>query len=65
MYRQQARRDEARNAAGNLQSYLRPWGSRRHSTAESGEAARVAQLTQKTNQFNLTTRRYSEPRVAG
>jgi FkbH-like protein len=27
--------------------------------------ARVAQLTQKTNQFNLTTRRYSEPQVAG
>lgn len=28
------------------------------------EAARVAQLTQKTNQFNLTTRRYSESRIA-
>jgi FkbH-like protein len=26
--------------------------------------ARVAQLTQKTNQFNLTTRRYSEPQIA-
>jgi len=26
--------------------------------------ARVAQLTQKTNQFNLTTRRYTEPQVA-
>ena len=26
--------------------------------------ARVAQLTQKTNQFNLTTRRYSEPEIA-
>ena len=29
-------------------------------TARAGEIARVAQLTQKTNQFNLTTRRYSE-----
>jgi len=28
-----------------------------------GEIARVAQLTQKTNQFNLTTRRYSEADV--
>jgi FkbH-like protein len=27
--------------------------------------ARVAQLTQKTNQFNLTTRRYSEQEIAG
>jgi len=26
--------------------------------------ARVAQLTQKTNQFNLTTRRYAEPQIA-
>ena len=26
--------------------------------------ARVAQLTQKTNQFNLTTRRYTEPEIA-
>jgi FkbH-like protein len=26
--------------------------------------ARVAQLTQKTNQFNLTTRRYTEPQIA-
>ena len=25
---------------------------------------RVAQLTQKTNQFNLTTRRYTEPQIA-
>ena len=28
------------------------------------EITRVAQLTQKTNQFNLTTRRYSEARIA-
>ena len=26
--------------------------------------ARVAQLTQKTNQFNLTTRRYTEQQIA-
>lgn len=26
--------------------------------------ARIAQLTQKTNQFNLTTRRYTEPQIA-
>ncbi len=32
--------------------------------ATADEVARVAQLTQKTNQFNLTTRRYSEARIA-
>jgi FkbH-like protein len=30
----------------------------------SSTLARVAQLTQKTNQFNLTTRRYTEPQIA-
>jgi len=33
-------------------------------TVTSATLARVAQLTQKTNQFNLTTRRYSEPQIA-
>jgi len=32
--------------------------------ANSSTLARVAQLTQKTNQFNLTTRRYSEQQIA-
>ena len=31
----------------------------------AAEVPRVAQLTQKTNQFNLTTRRYSEAQIAG
>ena len=30
---------------------------------EDGDIARVAQLEQKTNQFNLTTRRYQEPAI--
>lgn len=32
---------------------------------KADEMLRVAQLTQKTNQFNLTTRRYSEAQIAG
>jgi FkbH-like protein len=32
--------------------------------AATGDTARVAQLTQKTNQFNLTTRRYSEADIS-
>jgi len=34
------------------------------SRIESSTIARVAQLTQKTNQFNLTTRRYTEQEIA-
>jgi FkbH-like protein len=34
------------------------------SAADGPSVARVAQLTQKTNQFNLTTRRYSEQQIA-
>ena len=30
---------------------------------DDGSVARVAQLTQKTNQFNLTTRRYTETEI--
>ena len=33
--------------------------------ADSVPLARVAQLTQKTNQFNLTTKRYGEQQIAG
>ena len=32
---------------------------------EEGDIARVAQIEQKTNQFNLTTRRYSEAAIRG
>lgn len=34
------------------------------STVNAGTLARVAQLTQKTNQFNLTTKRYAEQEIA-
>jgi FkbH-like protein len=34
------------------------------SPVADGTLARTAQLTQKTNQFNLTTRRYGEPEIA-
>jgi len=49
---------------GNLEEYLASLGTQ----VEVGcntvtQVARVAQLTQKTNQFNLTTRRYTEPEI--
>jgi FkbH-like protein len=62
MYAQERQRERFKTQAGDLAAYLRgldihltfePFDPTRHLT-------RAAQLTQKTNQFNLTTRRYSE-----
>ena len=63
-YADQSRRREALDQADSLNSYL-------HSLdtvvtifeATSRDVPRLAQLTQKTNQFNLTTRRYSEVEI--
>lgn len=64
MYRQQAERRQVESRAGSLEEYLtsldvqvemRPVGA--------ADIARAAQLTQKTNQFNVTTRRYSEQQI--
>jgi FkbH-like protein len=64
-YAEQRRRQELQTGAASLEDFYR-------SLAQEVEIApvtpltlaRVAQLTQKTNQFNLTTRRYSEQQVA-
>jgi FkbH-like protein len=62
MYAQERRREQFKNETTDLQGYLRglqiqlqfePFNEALHLT-------RAAQLTQKTNQFNLTTRRFSE-----
>lgn len=62
MYAQERRREQYKTQTGDLQAYLRgldihlafePFDEARH-------LARAAQLTQKTNQFNLTTRRFAE-----
>jgi FkbH-like protein len=61
MYRAEADRRLARNAIPDLAGYLRSLEMVAElALAGPGEIARVAQLTQRTNQFNLTTRRYSE-----
>lgn len=59
-YRQEAARAEARDASGDMDDYLRGLDVL-ITIGEMGEAqrARTAQLTQKTNQFNVLTRRYS------
>jgi FkbH-like protein len=57
-YADEAMRKQAATSAPTLQSYLSSLGSvLRVTEASAIDVPRIAQLTQKTNQFNLTTRR--------
>lgn len=63
-YQENSVRDELRASVTDLGSYLAALEMRMHA-APFDEVAlrRVVQLINKTNQFNLTTRRYTEPEV--
>ncbi|HTA19685.1 MAG TPA: HAD-IIIC family phosphatase, partial [Polyangia bacterium] len=65
-YAEQRMRAELREATGSLEDFYRSL-EQEVSIDEVGRdlVARVAQLTQKTNQWNLTTRRYSEVEIEG
>jgi len=61
MYQSETLRKESLSSFDNLDEYLHSLGIVVDiNEVQSSSAPRVAQLTQKTNQFNLTTRRYSE-----
>lgn len=64
MYRAQVQRDELHSGAGSLEEYLVGLDSRL-TVEKLGDfnLARVVQLFGKTNQFNLTGRRYTEDEV--
>jgi FkbH-like protein len=65
MYRAEARRRAVETDAPDLQKYLESLELSADVRRLAPETVqRVAQLTQKTNQFNATTRRYSEADVA-
>jgi len=60
-YATQRRRQELKNNTGSLEEFYRSLRQRVvFADVSSKTLSRVAQLTQKTNQFNLTTRRYRE-----
>jgi FkbH-like protein len=65
MYQAQARRNSERNKFTDIADYLSSLELQAtiHPVRKE-EIPRTAQLTQKTNQFNLTTRRYSEADIA-
>jgi len=64
MYQQEKSRTSEKIKFNNLDDYLTSLEMiAMISLVKPHEIGRVAQLTQKTNQFNLTTRRYSEPDI--
>ncbi len=69
MYRQEAQRKsqmaDMASAGGSVEDYLKSLNMKMAiGRDDAAHLPRLAQLTQKTNQFNLTTRRYSEQDVA-
>lgn len=63
-YRANAKRAQSRQAFTDLRSFLESLSIHMDiMPADDFNIPRIAQLTQKTNQFNLTTRRYTEPEV--
>src|SRR5690606_9394114 len=68
LYAQEKQRKQLKQDAnalgGDLNSYLASLKMKMHIEIDSRKnIARLAQLTQKTNQFNVTTRRYSEQQI--
>jgi FkbH-like protein len=65
MYRQGAEREALRTSYGSLDEFLAQLEMRRTTVAITpANIGRVTQLINKTNQFNLTTRRYTESQVS-
>jgi len=65
LYQKEVERQQAEESSTNLEDYVRSLELRIrvHSDARA-IAPRIAQMTQKTNQFNLTTTRYTEADIA-
>jgi FkbH-like protein len=65
MYRREAEREKTRENAGDLDSYLKSLNMRcAIKPFDAFSIPRAAQLTQRTNQFNLRTRRYTEKELS-
>ena len=61
MYVQERQRKDLKRSSGSLDAFLKTLAIRVSiKKADNFTIPRIAQLTQKTNQFNLTTRRYTE-----
>lgn len=66
MYRNEAKRRQISSKASSIEDYLAQLQIHvQIGVPDSFHTPRVAQLTQKTNQFNLTTKRYTEGDIIG
>ncbi len=64
-YQMNAARTELMSSSSDMDAYLRSLAMHCHiGPVSSANRARVAQLINKSNQYNLTTRRYTEAQVA-
>lgn len=64
MYAQERKRTELSSSFPTVEDFLRDLDLKLFiQSAEDAAMARISQLTQKTNQFNLATRRYSEEEI--
>jgi FkbH-like protein len=64
MYKDQAKRTKEKNKAVDMESYLTSLDILITIHINNlAQLSRISQLTQKTNQFNLTTKRYSESEI--
>lgn len=64
-YRTEAERKALKNSSGSLEQYLQSLDIEVGvSLNDPSHIGRIAQLTNKTNQFNLTTRRYTDSDIA-
>lgn len=64
MYKQQFQRENAKNAFGSIEDYLASLEIELKILKDDvSYVPRISQLTQKTNQFNLTTYRYTETQI--
>lgn len=65
LYQQRAQAESMRRESGSIEDYYRSLAMElRIAPVANATLARASQLTQKTNQFNLTTLRYSEADLA-
>lgn len=63
-YKQQAQRNQSKRQFGDIESYLKSLEMEvTFHVNDASEVERVAQLTQKTNQLNLCTNRYTDAQI--
>jgi FkbH-like protein len=64
IYKEQLQRTKSEESIGNIEDYLATLGLMLKVYIDDlTQVARISQMTQKTNQFNLTTKRYTEREI--